>query len=166
MARRPSFNSAWSAFMAVRLPVKDVGKRIGGKVQENTELPIDKGRFQNACPIRMSYVLNHTGFPIPKSGRYSSVSGADRRWYLYKVPDMMTYLEQTFGKPDKTVKSPKPSDFTGMKGIIVVKGHGWNNAVGHVTLWNGTTCSDTCHLMADPDNGTFTPDTASIWVLP
>jgi hypothetical protein len=79
---------------------------------------------------------------------------------------MMTYLEQTFGKPDKTVKSPKPSDFAGMKGIIVVKGHGWSDAVGHITLWNGTTCSDTCHLMADPDNGTFTPDSASIWVLP
>nr|WP_233174907.1 MULTISPECIES: T6SS effector amidase Tae4 family protein [Delftia] len=51
-------------------------------------------------------------------------------------------------------------------GIIVVKGHGWGNAIGHVTLWNGTECSDTCHLMSDPDNGTFVPDMASIWVLP
>lgn len=79
---------------------------------------------------------------------------------------MMSYLEQIFGKPDKTVTSPKPEDFAEMKGTIVVKGSGWGNAVGHVTLWNGTTCSDSCHLMADPDNGTFTPDIASIRELP
>ncbi|RIX49721.1 MAG: hypothetical protein D3M94_01670 [Rhodocyclales bacterium GT-UBC] len=76
------------------------------------------------------------------------------------------YLEQIFGKPDKTVTPPKPEDFAGMKGIIVVKGHSKGNSVEHVTLWNGTTCSDSCHLMADPDNGTFTPDIASIWDLP
>lgn len=52
-----------------------------------------------------------------------------------------------------------------MQGIIGVKGHGWSNAAGHVTLWNGTQCSDTCHLMSDPDNGPFVPDTASIWKL-
>ena len=164
--KRPSFNHAWAAFMAVRLPVKEVGRKIGGNVQKNIEIPEDQGGFGNACPIRMSYVLNVTGFPIPKSSLYSSVSGADHRQYLYKVPEMMRYLEHTFGKPNKLVKSPKPSDFANMKGIIVIKGHGWKNAVGHVTLWNGRQCSDTCHLLADPDNGAFIPDTGAIWVLP
>jgi hypothetical protein len=160
---RPSFNSAWSAFMAVSLPVAAVGKKIGGNVEKNTALSI--GGFENACPIRMSYVLNMTGFPIHKSFQYAMVSGADHRQYIYRVGDIMSYLERTFGKPDKTVKSPKPSDFTNMKGIIVVKGHGWGNAKGHVTLWNGTKCSDNCHLMHDPDNGPFVPETASIWIL-
>jgi len=64
---RPSFNSAWAAFMAVRVPVGEVGKKIGGNVQTNIELP--EGGFRNACPIRMSYVLNKTGFPIPKNRR-------------------------------------------------------------------------------------------------
>jgi len=127
------------------------------------EMPI--GGFQNACPIRMSYVLNKTGFAVRKSPRYAMVSGADQMQYIYRVEDMMRYLEDTLGKPDKTTKSPKTSDFTGMKGIIVVKGHGWGNARGHVTLWDGMRCSDSCHLMSDPDNGTFVPDTASIWVL-
>lgn len=163
--KRPSFSTAWSAFMAVNLPAEEVGKKIGGRVQQNFELPKGRGRFENACPIRMSYVLNMTGIQIHRSPQYSSVSGADHRQYLYKVPDMMSYLEQVFGKPDKTVRSPRPSDFAGMKGIIVVKGHGWSNAVGHVTLWNGSTCSDSCHLLDDPDNGTFVPDTASLWVL-
>jgi len=36
----------------------------------------------------------------------------------------------------------------------------------HVTLWNGTSCSDTCHLMHDPENGPFVPDAGAIWVLP
>lgn len=160
---RPTFISAWTAFMAVRLPPADVGKKIGGNVQRNMDLPV--GGFQNACPIRISYVLNHTGFPIRPSPRYQMVSGGDRMEYIFRVGDMMNYLEDSFGKPDKTSKSPQPSDFSGMRGIIVVRGHGWSNAKGHVTLWNGTQCSDTCHLLADPDNGPFVPDAASIWVL-
>lgn len=149
--------------MAVRLPLSEVGKKIGGSVQTNIEMPI--GGFENACPIRMSYVLNITGFPIHKSAEFKTVSGADHRQYLYRIDDMMKYLGKTFGKPDKTVKSPKTSDFNGLKGIMVVKGRGWGNAKGHVTLWNGFQCSDSCHLMYDPDNGPFTPETASIWIL-
>jgi hypothetical protein len=160
---RPSFKGAWAAFLAVRKPVADVGKLIGGNVQRNIEMPLG---FENACPIRISYVLNKTGFPVRKSARYRMVSGRDHLQYIYRVADMMAYLEEAFGKPDKSVKSPKPTDFSGMQGIIGVKGHGWTNAAGHVTLWNGSQCSDTCHLMSDPDNGPFVPDTASIWKLP
>jgi hypothetical protein len=160
---RPSFNTAWAAFMAVNVPVSQVGKKIGGNVQKNIDMPV--GGFENACPIRMSYVLNVTGFPIAKTSQYAMVSGADNRQYIYRVGDMMNYLERTFGKPDKTIKSPKESDFSSLKGIIVVKGHGWGNARGHVTLWDGRKCSDSCHLLHDPDNGPFIPETASIWTL-
>lgn len=59
----------------------------------------------------------------------------------------------------------KPADFAKMQGVIVVKGHGWANAAGHVTLWNGAQCADACHLMNDPDNGPFVPETAAIWEL-
>lgn len=134
--------------MAVRVPVTTVGIIIGGNVQKNVELPV--GGFKNACPIRMSYVLNKTGFPIRKDVRYKSVSGGDNMQYLFRVDDMMRYLEDTLGRPDKVVRSPKPADFANMKGIIVVKGHGWDNAKGHVTLWDGARCSDTCHLMNAP----------------
>lgn len=158
---RPSFDSAWAAFMAVRVSVAAVGQKIGGNVQKN----IDAKIFQNACPIRMSYVLNMTGFPIRKGSGYETVSGSDKRLYLFRVNDMMDYLERVFGKPDKTVKAPAVTDFANMKGIIVVKGHGWSNARGHVTLWDGARCSDTCHLMYDPENGQFVPETASLWVL-
>lgn len=43
--------------------VADVGRIIGGNVGQN----ISGGYFENACPIRMSYVLNATGFPISRS---------------------------------------------------------------------------------------------------
>lgn len=54
---RPNFSVAWSLFADVNVPVKAVGKKIGGKVEAN----IESGVFKNACPIRMSYVLNRTG---------------------------------------------------------------------------------------------------------
>lgn len=160
---RPSFNQAWNAFLKVKVSVSEVGKIIGGNVQQNIDMPV--GGFQNACPIRMSYVLNMTGFPISKAYGLATVSGADGQQYIFRVNDMMVYLSRRFGSPDKTVQSPKPSDFSGMKGIVVVKGHGWGNAKGHVTLWDGYKCSDSCHLLNDPDNGAFTPETASIWTL-
>ncbi|RIX49722.1 MAG: hypothetical protein D3M94_01680 [Rhodocyclales bacterium GT-UBC] len=114
----------------------------------------------------MSYVLNKTGFPSRKSARYTMVSGGDNMQYIYRVNDMLLYMADTFGKPDKSAKSPTTSDFAGMKGIIVVKGHGWGDAKGHVTLSNGQSCSDSCHLMSDPDNGIFIPEVASLWNLP
>ena len=157
---RPFVGAAWAKFSQINVSVADVGKKIGGKVEQN----IRSGDFQNACPIRMSYVLNYTGVPIPRTG-YAVVSGADGKWYMYRVNDMMTFLEKTFGVADKSARAPKTSDFAGLKGLIVVKGNGWLNARGHVTLWNGASCSDTCHLMADRDNGTFTPELASLWSL-
>lgn len=159
--RRPSFAAAWARFMDVRVPLTEVGSKIGGKVQAN----IQSGIFQNACPIRMSYVLNRTGVQVPAAG-YASVSGADGRFYIYRVNDMIRYLEGLFGKPDKAAKAPKPKDFSGFKGLLVVKGHGWANAQGHVTLWNGTGCSYSCHLSNDPDNGPFAPDVGLLWTLP
>jgi hypothetical protein len=157
---RPTFASAWAKFTDVNVSVSDVGKKIGGKVEQN----INAGIFQNACPIRMSYVLNYTGVPIPASG-YAVVSGADKKWYLFRVNEMMTFLERTFGSPDQKAKSPYPAHFVGLKGLLVVKGNGWTNARGHVTLWSGSRCSDSCHLSMDPDNGTFVPEVASLWKL-
>lgn len=160
-AERPKFHNAWVAFQPVRVPVAQVGQKIGGKVQQN----IDSKVFTNACPIRMSYVLNSTGHLI-KTNQHPTVSGADGKRYLFRVSDMMDQREKSFGNPDKTAKSPSPAAFANLQGILVVRGHGWRDAKGHVTLWDGSGCSDTCHLLNDPENGTFVPDTASIWVLP
>ena len=157
---RPGFAQAWARFGEVNMSVAQVGAKIGGKVEQN----VTAGIFRNACPIRMSYVLNHTGVPIPASG-YNVVSGADRHWYIFRVAEMMTFLERTLGTPDKVARSPTPGDFKGLQGVLLVRGTGWNDAVGHVTLWNRGSCSDTCHLAQDPDNGAFMPELAKLWVL-
>lgn len=159
---KPSFLKAWAYFSEVNVSVAEVGRKIGGKVQVN----IDSGDFKNACPIRMSYVLNKVGIPIPAGKKYAVVSGNDTKQYMYRVNDMIGFLEEVLGKPDITISSPKESDFNGKKGIIVFSGSGWSNARGHVTLWDGTRCSDACHFMLSPDNGSFVPEKGLLWSLP
>ena len=158
---KPNFMKAWMHFSKINVSVKEVGKKIGGYVAIN----IDSGVFQNACPIRMSYVLNKCGIFNPKSSKYAVVSGKDKKQYMYRVNDMIPYLETIFGKPDITIKSPKRTNCTGKKGIIVFSRSGWSNARGHVTLWNGNICSDACHFMGSDENGTFIPEKAYLWVL-
>lgn len=158
---KPSFTRIWAFFSEINVPVKDVGKKIGGNVQAN----IESGVFQNACPIRMSYSLNKVGILIPSGKKFAVVSGADKKQYMYRVNDMIQFLEETLGKPDVTIKSPKESDFKGKKGIIVFSGSGWANARGHVTLWDGAVCSDACHFMASPENGSFIPEKGFLWSL-
>ncbi|MDI5405259.1 T6SS effector amidase Tae4 family protein, partial [Salmonella enterica subsp. enterica serovar Lubbock] len=48
--------------------------------------------FQNACPIRMSYVLNATGFPIARNSPYAKVSGADNKFYIYRVNVFLGFI--------------------------------------------------------------------------
>lgn len=93
------------------------------------------------------------------------VTGADKKNYIFRIPQMIQYLEATFGVPEKIVKNPTEEDFQGMKGIIVIRGHGWSNAGGHVTLWDGRMCVDACHFMGALSNGKFIPETGQIWVL-
>ena len=158
---RPAFLKAWKLFKDVKISVKDVGEKIGGKIKAN----IDSGIFANACSIRMSYVLNHAGVPIPSGAGYAVVSGADNAWYMYRVTEMHKFLSAKWGPPDVTAKQPAIAHFQGKKGILLVMGSGWGNASGHITIWNGAICSDVCHLMGDSENGRFTPIAAYLWVL-
>lgn len=68
------------------------------------------------CHLRVSGP--RVSFPIVKRRGYATVSGDDKRLYLFRVNDMMGYLERVFGKADKTVKTPRQSDFAGLKGIL------------------------------------------------
>lgn len=137
--------------------VATVGKKIGGKVGANIELGEKDPNlgFTNACAIRMSYSLNYSGSPIVR-GAWSTVTGGDRKSYIYRVKDLLTYLRQKFGSADKTVKNPKPTDFAGLKGILVFEVD-WNDASGHATLWDGSVCSDHCYFPVARG--------ASIWLL-
>jgi len=48
------------------------------------------------------------------------------------------------GKTDIT-----PGDFGGNKGIIGFNVRGWDDATGHVTLFNGKSCAADCYFQQD-----------------
>ncbi len=116
MTIKPSFIQALSKFQKVNVDVAQVGELIGGNVGVNIDMGVRepmKG-FTNACAIRMSYVINYSGIRITR-GVWKTVSGADKKWYIYRVKDLLIYLHEKFGKPDLTVRNPDVSDFYGMK---------------------------------------------------
>lgn len=156
---RPSFQNMLMNFTSIygSGSIETVGKTIGGKVKQNIELGVKDPLhgFTNACAIRMSYSLNYSGVIVHR-GSWKTVSGADRMWYIYRVSDLLGFLEFSFGKPDKTVKNPRPNDFIGKKGILIFKVN-WSDASGHATLWNGNNCSDHCYFPVALE--------ASIWLL-
>ncbi|MBH3003123.1 type VI secretion system amidase effector protein Tae4 [Serratia marcescens] len=158
MMSRPSFQQAWQRFSEINVDITDVGKKIGGNIGLNIELGVNEPLqgFTNACAIRMSYTLNYSGFKVER-GAWKTVSGKDKNWYIYRARDIINFLSYKFGKPDKTIKNPTPSDFSKDKGILVFTVPGWNDASGHATLWNGTTCSDHCYFPKSSE--------ASIWLL-
>lgn len=78
---------------------------------------------------------------------------------------MIAFLPTVLGHADMSVASPTPAQFSGKQGIIIFTGHGWRDATGHVTLWNGNICSDDCHFLGSPGNGSFIPTNATFWSL-
>jgi len=167
--QRPDFQNAWRLFSQVNVSVPLIGKIFGAKVKQNIEISSkDDGKWTNACTIRMSYVLNRSGFPIQR-GKYETVSARDGKWYMYRTDDMMLHLQDIFGAPDIVVNHvPVSNDFKNMRGILLVTGDGRGDARGHITLWNGAMCSDTCHFADDKkaSDSTFSPRKAVLWVLP
>ena len=147
---RPSLSRSKRAFEQVYddigKTVSAVGKLIGGKVDYNiNHLTPAQGQFQNACAIRISYVLNKTGIRIPhQPGK--TVSGNDGHWYFYKVNDLVIYLKTIFDDPDEVIHIPTLEKVALYKGIIVFEVDGWDDATGHATLWDGVGCSDKCYF--------------------
>ncbi len=113
------------------LQISALGDKIGGKVKQN----IDAGIFTNGCAIRMSYAFNYAGESISSNDGAVS-SGADGKWYLYRVADMINFVEKTIGGTPITGTSA--SDFAGRKGIIIFSNCNFSDATGHVDLFNGS----------------------------
>lgn len=137
MPQKPSFSTMWNRFSDINRDVSQVGKIIGGKVEVN----INNHVFNNACALRMSYALNRAGIMIPRNeSRWKTSSGADKNWYIYRVNDMVKFINDRFGKADIT------KNFSNDKGILFFNVSGWNDATGHITLWNGAACADKCYF--------------------
>lgn len=143
---RPNLTKAVTKFKNVNITAPQVGKFLGGKVNYNINtLTKAQGRFENACAIRMSYVLNNTGVKIPYiSGQ--TVSGKNGNWYIYKVRTLIQFLKKKFGAPDHIITNPTLLKIDKLKGIIVFEVDQWVDASGHATIWDGTKCSDKCYF--------------------
>lgn len=144
--KRPRFSELWAAYA-------EVGYREAGAVYElvggeaaalRRQKPID---YSNACALRMSRAFNNGGYRIPrgtiiKNKAIYRVRGDDGMPYILRVNDMIDFLEFNWGKPDLVMAPGKDKDISGKKGLIIVEVSGWNDARGHVVLWNGKETSD------------------------
>jgi hypothetical protein len=135
--KRPNFNQLHAAYP--KGSAEDVFKLIGGKVEANN--------FANSCAMRVSRSLNYSGYKIDYIPPNLTVSGSDGNWYIYRVAELIKYLNAKFGDPDIVIKKgPYQPKFKNKKGIIIFEVDEWSDASGHATLWDGVTCSDKCYF--------------------
>lgn len=162
---RPAFTSAWAASKKIFSPLnpeQKVAEVIGGNVAAN--ITSTTNPWRNTCAVRMSYILNSSGIVIPKLPG-ATVSGADKRQYFFRVPDVISFLIREWGKPDLIVKTPLSSDpsLKNKKGVVMFEVSGWSDARGHASLWNSQQCYDHCYFNEPGAN--YRTDRVSFWSL-
>jgi len=102
----------------------------------------DEKSYQNTCATRMSYAFNHGGYKI-KSGEFNDIYSHAK--IFASVSGIIKFLKRQFGASDIKFDGNGnnfKSKIQGKKGIIVFQINGWNDATGHVTLWDGSSCVD------------------------
>lgn len=163
---RPSFATAWAASQRIYDPANSGGKVadvIGGNVAVNVNNPDQRMRWVNTCAVRLSYILNYSGLLVPRIPG-QTVSGADKRWYFFRVRNLISFLEQQWGKAE-IVKYPPSGGgaLQGKKGLILFEVSGWSDAQGHATLFNGSICYDHCYF--NEPGVKYRTDRAYFWSL-
>ncbi|MDR5825051.1 type VI secretion system amidase effector protein Tae4 [Caballeronia sp. LZ043] len=146
---RPMFATAWSAAMKVYAPSNPeakVASTIGGVVARNIDLPNAASRWKNTCAVRMSYILNHCGIPIPTI-RGKTVTGGDKRQYFFRVRDLIDFLQHCWGEAEVVEFPPSGGGaLANKRGVILFEVSGWGDAQGHATLYNGIIRYDRCYF--------------------
>lgn len=122
------------------LDASNVYKLIGGLVYENYKN--NPSAYSNACALRISYALNLSGDAIPfiagQTGSGDTNNDGIKEWYFYRVSDMVNYLNNTYGDYQEV----SIDEIKGHKGIIGLSDCGWNDATGHLDIWDGNNCID------------------------
>jgi hypothetical protein len=150
MTMRPSFSAAWAASLHIHDPVNGaakVARVIGGAVAANILPPGAPGKWSNTSAVRLSYILNQTGMPIPRTPG-QTVSGADHRWYFHRIRDVIQFLRQRWGEPDVVAAFWRggASELNGMQGLLLFEAESGANEAGYATLWNGAVCLERGHF--------------------
>lgn len=148
---RPSFSSMLAAYPTGTVP--EVKTLIGGRV--------NAGWISNTCVIRVSRALNYAGeaHKVKRTPIMNTISGSDGLWYGYRVREFIPYFTEKYGSPDFDLKSGAYEQKIALgtaygpavlsQGVIAVEIPGWNNATGHVDLWNGNHCASWTCLTGD-----------------
>ncbi len=132
----PSFAEMVKAYPNQATP-EEVFQLIGGKVEQN--------HFANSCVVRISRALNYAGRPIHRGPRALTVSGADHKWYAFRVAEFDGYMRHEFGPPQVEASGPESGPtprtaFVLKRGVMAFRVKGWSNATGHFDLWDGLNC--------------------------
>lgn len=144
MANRPNLQLMWENYLYDR--PEGIWGEIGGYVEINGNLPLDQGRWTNACTVRLSHMLNQAGYKIPKDGR-KTVSGGNKDQYYYRIRDLEAYLLKELGPPDLAIVdgSADTWDIPARPGILVMDFPG-STFNGHTTVWNGAGSVDNADI--------------------
>jgi len=135
MAARPNYNVLYANYPK-QDDAAEVKKLIGGHV--------DADWIGNTCAIRLSRAMNYSGYPIPPHlPGLATVSGADNRWYAYRMQELKRFLPHFFGQPTSSATKGRDgavdrTAFSGKRGIIAFDIH-FADADGHLDLWDGKT---------------------------
>ena len=137
----PNFEMMWKAFPDhVKYPtLSDLHNYIGGTLKKNIGVP-GFGPAGNTCAVRMSRALNYGSFPISakliKSLQLSTMAGADGMLYIFRVRELRTYLNAALAVTPSKVSKNFASAFAQKRGIVSFEVMGWNDASGHIALWD------------------------------
>ena len=144
VADRPNLQLMWENYLYDR--PDGIWGEIGGYVEINGNLPLDQGRWTNACTVRLSHMLNKAGHKIPKDGG-KTVSGGNKDQYYYRVKDLERYMLKTFGPPDLAITdgSADTWDIPPRPGVLIMDFPG-SSFSGHTTVWNGAGSVDNADI--------------------
>ncbi len=159
LGRLINFDHFWGTYPGAEYTNDEAKALIGGRV--------DADWITNTCAIRLSRGLNYSDNMIDKENYRGTggevISGADGKWYGFRVSEMSEYLLHNYGTPLNIQKEniivdqenryselnaiesqrleKKVKDLA-IKGIILFKVNVWSDATGHLEPWNGYKCKD------------------------
>lgn len=144
MSERPNVQLMWENYLYDR--PDGIWGEIGGFVEINGNLPLDQGRWTNACTVRLSHMLNKAGHKIPRDGR-KTVSGGNKDQYYYRVKDLEKYMLSAFGPPDLAITDGSADTWAipAKPGILIMDFPG-SSFSGHTTIWNGAGSVDNADI--------------------
>ena len=145
LKNKPNLQVMWENYLYDR--PEGIWSEIGGMVEVNGNLPLDQGKWTNACTVRLSHMLNKAGHKIPRDSENKTVSGANKDQYYYRVADFEAYLKDAYGAPDVAITdgSANSFDLPDAPGIVLMDFPD-SSFTGHVTIWNGAGTVDGANI--------------------